>query len=118
MKQAPKENITGSNTTHKRSDKSSVASSSQNNEMSRNNNLQPTVNSSTSDTRRYNNENDISMIKINRRFERNLSGISENSFHEDQNNNSIIVPAESERQEAERYMEIIDNQTYVSINRS
>ena len=69
--------------------------------MSKNNNLQPTVNSSTSNTRRSNTENDISMIKINRRFERNLSGISENSLHEDQNNNSIIVPAESERQEAE-----------------
>ena len=108
MKQAPKENIAVGNTTHK----------SQNNEMSRKNNLQPTANPSTSDTSRNNTENDISMIKINRRFERNLSGISENSFHEDQNNNSIIVSAESERQEAERYMEIIDNQSYVSINRS
>ena len=114
MKQAKKDNIAGGNTTHK----SSVGSSSQNNETNRNNNLQSTVNSSTSDNRRHNTENDISMIKINRRFERNLSGISENSFHEDQNNNSIIVPAESETQEAERYMEIIDNQTYVSINRS
>ena len=114
MKQATKDNIAGCNTTHK----SSVGSSSQNNEISRNNNIQPTVNSSTSDTRRYNTENDISMIKINRRFERNLSGISENSFREDQNNNSIIVPADSERQEAERYMEIIDNQDYVSTNRA
>ena len=54
------------------------------------------------------------MIKINRRFERNLS---ERSSNEGQNNKSMTSSAVSQRHEAERYMEIIRDQNEVSLRK-
>ena len=58
--------------------------------------------------------NEINMIKINRRFERNLS---ERSSNEGQNNKSMTSSAVSQRHEAERYMEIIRDQNEVSLRK-
>lgn len=77
-----------------------------------NDNLPQNTNVSTSDTRQSFPDNEVNVIKINRRFERHLS---ESSSNEEHNNKSINLSTAPRRDGAERYMEIIHDQNYVSL---
>ena len=68
----------------------------------------------SSNTRHNVTENDINVIKVNRRFQQNLPEKSDISTNGGQSNNIKPLSAVSQMQGTERYIEIIDNQSYVS----
>ena len=69
----------------------------------------------SSNSRHNETEDNMNVFQVNRRFQRNLPEQSDISINDNQSNNTKPMSAVSQMQGTERYIEIIDNQSYVSL---